>query len=165
MYDFGIVRVLFEFMLGVALYSTFEKSRVPLAIVRPMILLTLLAIGVLSYHQGNETIIVSFMGFLILLVAHLALDPRPTLLRHPILVYLGKISYATYLVHFLILIIAMRIIDRIPDDEKLARLSAYVSVFLAIYLASAFLYHVIETPSRIAIRRLFSENPVISKKG
>jgi peptidoglycan/LPS O-acetylase OafA/YrhL len=156
MYNFGIVRVTCEFVIGVALYLVFEHRRVPENTVRLLIGLTLFAIGIVSALRGSESLIVSLMAALIFLIAHLALDARATILRHPALIYLGEISYSTYMLHIFVLILVKAAMGRVPADAIVTQGVIFCGGIITIYMGSAAMYHLIELPCRKAIRQLYS---------
>ncbi|WP_299471897.1 acyltransferase [uncultured Roseibium sp.] len=145
MYDFGILRISGEFLVGIALCQLFLENKIPVKFARPGLLVVLLGILLGVYFQVNESIIVLMLAALIFCVALLSREERSNFLRHPALVYLGEISYATYMVHILVLMSARAILP--------ASLTNILSLII-IYVCSVLLYHAVEVPARKFLRSL-----------
>jgi len=160
MFNYGIVRVFFEFFMGVAIYLMLQRYRVPGGWVRPLILASLGLIVGLSYVQADERIVVLVLGQFLAMVAQLSIEDRWNVLRHPWLVYLGEISYSTYMVHILVLICGGFLADRLGMGGALGLDLAQLAI---IYVASAVLYHVVELPGRSLIRSWRATRPTSSR--
>jgi peptidoglycan/LPS O-acetylase OafA/YrhL len=162
MFNFGIIRVFFEFLIGVALYLVFERHRVPAAWVRPLLWVCILGCMALAAIQFDERVIVLGLGAMLFLLAHLSVEERPNVLRHPVLVYLGEISYATYMVHILVLFVGKPVRIRLGLEEGLGRVVISLVLIAVIYAASALLHHVIERPGRKLIRNAYVRKRALS---
>ncbi|MEM9969474.1 MAG: acyltransferase [Pseudomonadota bacterium] len=149
MFNFGILRVIVEFIIGVAIYLLMERHRLPDSWIRPTALLSLGTVVTLSMFQADERLIVLALALLLTAVAHMALQDRATFLRHPWLVYLGEISYATYMVHILALTSVRSISEKIGFDGSVV---ASIATLIAIYAGSVVLYHTVERPGRRLLR-------------
>ena len=100
-----------------------------------------------------DVFIVPLFSAIIFLAANLALFARPTVLRSRPLIYLGEISYATYMVHFYILLMLEKIATRFLGAPEGVLPTAFLYLGLAlIWIASALLYHFVETPMRRIVR-------------
>ena len=151
MYNFGIIRVFVEFTLGVAIYLILERHRLPQPWVRPGIVLCVASVLALSGIQADERLIVLTMAVLLACLAQRASMAQGGILRSRLMIYLGEISYATYMVHILVLFVAKTIGPKLGltyGEAPLAVLS-----IIGIYVASAILFHFIEKPWRVIIRR------------
>ncbi len=153
---YGLVRCLFEFSAGCLLSALWlrgadrpEKT--------PLLLAMLFAAGstaARAIRSGSEPWAFPLIaGSLIFLLAELSRLVPPEL-RWPAplrgLVYLGEISYATYLAHFMLFIwFKIALID---DASSIA--PAKILLFLALtFVASALLYHGVEKPGRGLLSR------------
>lgn len=80
------------------------------------------------------------------------LEPRNPLgrvLATPVLLWLGRVSFATYIVHYLIKdVVKLLLVGHIPA------LAAQAAYFAAVLAASALLHHLIERPGQRAGQRL-----------
>ena len=147
-WNFGALRALLGFAMGVALYRAF-RARPP----DPRASVALAAGGSLAALAGLATalpdplVVLSFLP-LIAGLAGLAHHDLRSPLRAPSLVYLGKISYSTYMVHVVaatVLFNAYKLF--IPHDGTLSGGAVFVYLLL-VYTTSALLFHLVEEPSR-----------------
>lgn len=154
MYNYGIYRIFFEFLMGMFVYLVFREhqfSRKTVVIALPSVVA--LAV-VLAGLDVMDVFIVPLFSAIIFLAANLALFEKPTVLRSKSLIYLGEISYATYMVHYYILLMSEKISGRLfgtPFGETAWPL--IVLAFVLIWVASVALYHCVEHPMREIIRR------------
>lgn len=154
MFDFGILRVATEFLLGIATYLILQKQRLPDKAVRPVIYICLLLISGFSMAQFHEVLLVLLIAILLAALAHLCPQARPNILRSRLLVYLGEISYSTYMIHILALMTVPAL------GAKLGLESNHwinVATVFVIYSSSAVLYHAVELPMRKIIRNRFNK--------
>lgn len=153
MFDFGIIRVMTEFFLGMSIYLIMEKYRLPDPWIRPGAVISFIGFVALSAIQADERIIVLTMAVFLAMLAHLSTQSRTNFLRHQTMVYLGEISYATYMVHLLVILITRTVAPKIGITESL---SINVLAVIGIYVLSAVLYHAIEHPGRILVRSVYT---------
>lgn len=152
---FGLPRALFEFTMGTvicALWARFREAPQGAAILASVVSA---AAAAATWFAGlPETLAVPlvFAG-LLLAVALTAGSARNPLGWRP-LHYLGEISYATYLCHFL-LFIAFKLL--LVDDA--AHLSLQLAgLFLAFVLAASVgLHHLVERPAQRRLNRAFDQ--------
>ncbi len=140
----GVVRCLAEFAIGMVLANLFALWR---GHERKPIVLTLAGAALLGVAcSGTLQPLLVPLGFAALLLA-LALDrgPLARVLGGGVPLWLGEISYATYLVHFPLFICAKLLL--VGDDLQLgpAGFAGYCAVLLAL---SAGLYRWLEKPAQ-----------------
>ncbi len=156
MFDFGIVRIFFEFAIGVALYRVFLVWRVPAAMTRPLLLALIVAVIGLAGVQADERLIVICLAAVIFVVGCLSMEERGSIMRHRALVYLGEISYATYMVHIFVLFVMNKIAEILGLTTGAGALVIDLVILVLIYGGSALLYHLVERPCRALLRRGFA---------
>ncbi len=105
--NFGWVRVLPEFALGIALYGWGKTTRLT-ALASPLALLILCtAILLLAWHDMTLGMLVP-MSLLILAGAEMARSGHSGFLALPLFIYAGEISYALYMVHLPVATLVLR---------------------------------------------------------
>jgi peptidoglycan/LPS O-acetylase OafA/YrhL len=154
---YGILRILPEFAMGVAVYG--------LGVARPLsrdALLWLLpaglglTIGLLALGAPVAVMPPLFAGVILLIASaereHLT---PPAWALNP-LVYLGEISYSTYMLHLFLGKVYFNALARLFGYDPHA-LPAYqcVLALVPILLASAVSYHCVEQPGRTLLKRLW----------
>lgn len=149
MYNFGIIRILVEFFLGVACYKVFYSTKIPEVAILPSLFIIILVIILLSWSQADERLIVFLLAALIFSVACLSRLEKSSFLRHPIFVYLGEISFATYMVHIFVIMS----VDALGSRIGLTKPIEIVFIILMVYGGSVFLHHIVEVPARRFLRR------------
>ena len=151
---FGLARALAEFLIGTlvcALWSSWrEQPRRPLL---ASIAVSLLSSAALLTGAMPETLAVPFL-FAALLLA-LALAPANPLGSRP-LHYLGEISYATYLLHFLLFILFKLLFVSDASAVPLPLLGLFLALTFA---GSVLLHHFVESPAQRALNRAFGRQP------
>ena len=153
-FDFGILRIAPEFLLGCALYTLALRLPLSATAARGGLAASIVATLALLHFQGPDLVTIVAMGAVILFAAAGARNAAPASnLGHPALVYLGEISYAIYLVH--------RIVEHALIDvfAPLTGIALPVPVLfliatLSTLLIAAALHHVIEKPFRQWMRAL-----------
>lgn len=151
---FGVPRALFEFTMGTVICTLWRRFRE--APQRAIIMaLAASAAAAAAWSAGlPETLAVPlvFAG-LLMAVALTASSPRNPLGWRP-LHYLGEISYATYLCHFL-LFVAFKLV--FVDDAAHVPLPL-IGLFLVLVLAaSVALHHLVERPAQRRLNRAFDQ--------
>ncbi len=150
----GLVRCLLEFWLGNVLCLLWQRWRsIPhMATAGWAALVVLLEGGVVLGLPETSYIPASFAA----LIFALAVDEgRPArLLGSRLLVWLGEISYSTYLVHFLLFVLFKLAFVRGAPHIGYAQLAAYGALVL---LASVVLYYGVEKPAQRWLNGLLSK--------
>jgi peptidoglycan/LPS O-acetylase OafA/YrhL len=180
-YDWGLIRCVFGFALGVACYrahrtwpQTQHAATASPGLVTGLECLVVAAVIVFVAMAGtsNWSFFAPFMFALAVLVFSVEGGAFSHVLRLPLLKWLGKLSYSIYLTHFIFVLVLPRIVKRILRDDLWTPMplatGQYVMAFgrdniegtffyglvLALTLAfSAFTYRWIETPGREWIRK------------
>ncbi|HEX8241245.1 MAG TPA: acyltransferase [Allosphingosinicella sp.] len=150
---FGLLRAATEFSMGTILCALWQRwcSRpAPAIALAGSLVAGALLLGFAT--DAPETLVVPlFLAGLLLTLALTAGRPGNPLAARPI-VYLGEISYSTYLVHFLLYILFK--IAFVDDPANVP--PPLIGLFLLLtLLASAALYHGVERPAQRALNRLF----------
>ena len=163
---YGFLRILPEFALGVAVYSFGVARPFP----RKTLLLLLpagLAIAPALLALGAPVAVMPpvFAG-MILLIASAEREKMtpPAWLLNPF-VYLGEISYSTYMLHLILGKVYFNAIARLFGYDPHA-LPAYqcLLAIAPILLASALTYHCVEVPGRKLLRGLWQRSTAASSR-
>jgi peptidoglycan/LPS O-acetylase OafA/YrhL len=136
----GLYRCLAQFALGMALCGLWQ--RLPRRSWLPPVLMAVAAMLAAAFILLNAPVVPLAWAALILA---LALLPSAGPLEAPAFVWLGRISYATYLSHYLLLTLFKFVFVTAGQPVSPARLALYL---LAVLAASAALYHGFERPAQ-----------------
>jgi peptidoglycan/LPS O-acetylase OafA/YrhL len=158
---FPPVRLL-EFVAGVLLALEVKARRwprIPLSVAWPLVLVAYLAAGEAGlWHRNTFTIYesyaaVTFLPFVILIGAYATrdLEGRPTRFGSPMAVRLGEISYAFYLVHFLVIELFRHYTSDWQPNAPVS-LIATSALLLAAFAGAAALYYLVERPAEKLLR-------------
>lgn len=151
-YNFGILRIFFEFMIGIAVYQVFQTRYLPPVQARAWFWACLVMLVFCGAADLSDVLIIPVFALLIYVLACLELQQSDQGRVSKTLVYLGEISYSTYMVHAIFLIIAQTLAERmgfaITDPLPLLVLLS------AIYISSVLMYHMIEIPMRRWIQKI-----------
>lgn len=159
--DYGIIRIVPEFILGVSIYLFFLQYRYERDI-RMAILSVFSVIMALLYIGGFDIIVVLFLGVAIYLLAEAQRSGVTMWLSNPIWVYLGKISYSFYMVHYCVILCVIymlfgKYLGVLGGGVPLGVIQVsclFVSV-MACFPAAMLLYHGVEVPMRRLIIQRF----------
>lgn len=150
---FGLLRAVTEFSMGTivcALWQRWRSTPAPAFALAGALAGGAIALGFATPAPETLVVPLALAGFLLAL-ASTADHPRNPLAARPIL-YLGEISYSTYLVHFLLYIVFKFLF---VDDPAYVS-PALIGFFLLLtFLASVALYHGVERPAQRALNRRF----------
>ena len=153
--DFGILRIVPEFLLGIGLYylgqrwSPSAQLAALSAVGTTAILLTLMQVGV------DDRVIVAAAGPFILSLALLAKAGVRTFLSHPAALFAGEASFALYLVHIPILMVwrnAAQAFTGWPGDYRMGVIEL-VALLMLTLVAAAAIHVFVERPGRQWLRR------------
>lgn len=144
--EWGVVRILPEFFLGIALWRL-RPARQSLILIASVVALLLLL------HFGAPRF-AAFVLLAVLVWSASAFDaPRW-------LVYLGEASYSLYMIHAIVQTVAFNAIDRImPSQSPALSLALVGGVTLLCVLLSIVSYEVIEKPARKWLTRDVKSRP------
>lgn len=148
-YDFAMLRILPEFMLGIALYHfslDWDLDRRSGAWLLAATLLALLAITHLDLGAYPAVLIIAFLIFG---TASLERQGGVRFLRHPALVYLGETSYSLYMTHAIVFIVYFKALKLLLGGD----FAGWVWYLGPVALVAAFVtasaaHHLIEVPAR-----------------
>lgn len=150
-WEAGILRIVPEFLLGLALYRFGVTVTVPVARLRWSVP-SLLLITFASLHYGiNDFFIVIQLSAIIFLLSQQSKTPSPSVLTSNWAVYLGEISYSIYMSHSLIAVVYFKVIKMLTGADTIEVLPWSISFFLVL-IASAILYRLVELPGRNLLR-------------
>ncbi|QNA86782.1 acyltransferase [Sphingomonas sp. So64.6b] len=150
---FGLIRCLIEFSAGTAICALWLRWKArPHA---PAIISAMIALLIATLWAAGmpETLAVPALFAALLLALALTSGMRRNPLDNGALHYLGEISYATYLGHFLLFVVFKLALV----DDPHAVPPILVALFLLLVLGSSVaLYHLIERPAQKWVNGLYS---------
>lgn len=154
---FGLPRALVEFVIGTIVCALWQRwhdqpgTPAIAAFITAAMLFALSATG-----AAAETLGVPLLFAALLLGLALTASSASNPLASRPLVYLGEISYATYLVHFL-LYVAFKLL--FVTDLFAVPHPTLVGFLLLTLVVSALLHRLLELPAQAALRRVFERVP------
>jgi peptidoglycan/LPS O-acetylase OafA/YrhL len=158
----ALLRVASEFICGVLLYRAVRIDRTSLSLVQS----DWLAFGGLlgfcagAFFSANDFVLIACLAVLIAGVSGPGTGVRVVFGCRPA-VWLGGISYSTYLVHFPVLLVLRHVTDHISflraTESESIRLTLFVGSLGIVIGAASLLYYVVENPSRRRLRGLFGK--------
>lgn len=147
----ALVRTMFEFLMGVFVGSLYVHHRDFMARHATTALgaFVLLCVLYAATSTPDYALIPITFAFLI---AYLSVTTSwiTAVLCTPALVYLGEISYSTYMVHYLVYDLLKA--GFITDTHHVDQLSIWLS-FVAVFILSVTLHHAVDMPSQRYFRR------------
>lgn len=153
-FNYGFLRCLFEFIIGVGIYRMYQQQLGKRWLKHDVCGLLLLALVAAIFHfQWPDLLIIPVFILLLLSVAYNH-SQLQRLLNLPALQYLGTISYSVYLMHGVWFLFFWFFLPAIKTAFALVQLSPvltllYALLFLFCTLVSAhFTYRYIEVPGR-----------------
>ncbi len=151
----GVARCVLEFSMGIVLSNGMYNSRFcqKWLVNSTAQLACCLALLVTLHMDGLDVLSIMFMVFIIASIS--SGNSRFTrTLSHSWLVYLGKISYSIYMVHWLILI-SVKLVGKQFFDVNIKHIDSLSSItfisltcFILVLIASVISYHIVEEPLR-----------------
>lgn len=164
-----------EFILGIVLALAVERGILPR--VRMWFAVTLLigsyaALAVLSWVMSWGDLeafipaLVLLPGFALLIVAAAQADIRretSPFLSHPVMIKMGEVSFALYLVHALLIHAVVSAVEPLGMADWEWTLMSFPILVFAVGLAWA-LHHYVEVPAEALIRRTFVRKPAAARR-
>jgi peptidoglycan/LPS O-acetylase OafA/YrhL len=150
----ALVRTLFEFLMGVFVGSLYVNHLDFLQRNAGAALAGFVALCVL-YAMTSMPDYALIPIIFALLIAYLCVTTSwiTTALSTPVLVYLGEISYSTYMVHYLVYDLLKAAF--ISDTHEINQVHLWLS-FVAVFILSVVLHHAVDMPSQKYFRRHLS---------
>lgn len=166
--DFGVLRCLCGFFVGVLAYEAYKRLKSQSL---SPILANLCALGLLAWlafkHRGaSDFAVIPFSALLIVLLASCPTSAASRLLSRAPLLRLGAISYSFYMVHFAISRGMAQVLGRIFPEARTQAFDiglhglplwigdlANVVYLLAAFIIASFTWRTIEVPCREWARR------------
>jgi peptidoglycan/LPS O-acetylase OafA/YrhL len=150
----ALVRTLFEFLMGVFVGSLYVNHLDFLQRHSSAALAGFVALCVLYVMTSTPDYALIPITFAFL-IAYLSVTTSwiTTALSTPVLVYLGEISYSTYMVHYLVYDLLKAAF--ISDTHEINPVHLWLS-FVAVFILSVVLHHAVDMPSQKFFRRRVS---------
>jgi len=151
----GILRIIPEFLYGVALYRLGERLRFRPGFAACMAVATSVSLVLLMHFRADDRLIVVAAGPAVLSLALLSKARADGAISLPWMRAAGEASYALYLVHFPLLIawkgLNSALTDR-PSSYVFAPWEVATLVPLSVIAALA-IHYIVEVPARRSLRR------------
>ena len=160
-YDFSVIRVLPEFLMGVLAYRSRAYLITYAGNANIAFGCTLAILVALIWAMAPDAFFVAAFVSLIVLGAALTGSLAAILAWRP-LVYLGEASYSLYLVHAFVLSVLYNAFKISSIGHLVPTVFRDWLVLVAVLLAASMLYHFVEKPSRTLIRKALAERTAVS---
>ena len=148
-YDFGVLRCLTVFALGVGVYRTYrsiENSELgSLAGSDVSCGLAVLAVVAAIHGLTNESIILPLFAWLTLAFA-LNVGPASRLLSWSPLRWLGRVSYSIYLIHWPIIMSLDLVISKVAPHDRVLPVVGMAVALIATLVVARYTYRYVEVP-------------------
>lgn len=150
---FGVIRIIPEFLIGVALFNVGQRHVLSRWVARYAFIL-LLGLYLWAAHWAWDDRILALLGApMIFLLAEL--DRHAGEVRPGPFNYLGEISYSVYLIHVPFFMVGFNLLqDVLGWVDQTISLPGLVALLLVMIAAAAGTYHWIERPARSCLRSL-----------
>lgn len=148
-HDFGNMRILPEFILGIALYH-FSNDHDVDAVLGPWLLaLAVIALAAIAHYDLNGFWAVVLLAFIIFASSSLERQGKLGFLGNRVLVYLGETSYSLYMLHAIVFIVYFKSLDVVFGDQLRSVIWYLAPLVIPLSFAAASVgYHVVEVPCR-----------------
>jgi peptidoglycan/LPS O-acetylase OafA/YrhL len=148
----------FEFGLGVFIYLAFLRVALPGGGAKALAAISALLFVLLAHFGAADLGLIVLAGAIIFLLGQMARSERPSLMRAKPFVYLGEISYSTYMIRLIAELVfvafAAKLLGTAANALPLYALVALIGVIL---VGSMLSFHLIEVPARNVTRPLIHE--------
>jgi len=162
-----LVRVSSEFFIGCCLLGIYRKSTPSRAYDWPALggAAAVIVLGLLSPPPFWDFLFIVLFAITILGLS-LATGPAAVVFGHPVLIYLGRVSYSLYLMHAIVLIVVHQVARHLfPAGGLVAAAVAWLVYLAAAIGAAHLLFTIVEEPARIWARRRLDRNLVARPLG
>lgn len=156
-FDLGFLRILPEFVCGMALYRLGQKFKIGAQ--KGVLALCVVLILALGHFGAPDYVIIPLFGVLIMLAAEKARAGRDGVLADRTLLRLGEASYSLYMIHYLLMeAVFLFGVYYIYGETVSIRVfyPLWFLMFLAVIPLSLLFYHFIEKPGRRWVTRFQS---------
>ncbi len=144
--QFGIIRCVIEFVVGIAIFFITSDARVQKSGHGNVLIIAALAIMVLGPYADVADYWYMPLTFMLILIGMLTCNGMlHRVLEHKLLVYLGEISYSVYLTHFFVIDFMGKAFLR---NGQTAGASWLIACVLVTLVFSAVTYRFVERSSR-----------------
>lgn len=158
----ALSRTIFEFLLGNIIASLYLHQLAFLTRIKYLLLVIFIVASILYVNFNiNDYVLMPLLFFT--LIIYLCIDDGilKKILSHRTLVYLGEISYATYIVHYLIFDLLKA--GWVSSNSSINQAYIYLSFFI-VFIFSAFTHHILEIPAQKYLRTKYKKNITHSTK-
>jgi peptidoglycan/LPS O-acetylase OafA/YrhL len=164
MYNFGILRIFCEFLIGVYICMLCTDRRFSTAAAKAALAVVVLAFIGLAHLGVTDLVLVPLVALAIYLLGQVAGAPEGWFMRSRLLVYLGEISYSTYMTHYFIHLVFLAVASRFFGLSEKLPLGPWLLMWALIFLSSVMSFHFVEKPARRMIRALWGGRPWARRK-
>lgn len=156
----ALIRTMLEFLMGVQVGSLYVHHREFVEKYRSAALAGFLAAcaAYASLDLPDHVLMPTAFSLLIFYLS-VGISPVHALLSNKVLVYLGEISYSTYMVHYLVYDLLKALF--MSNGNVINQLYVWLS-FVVVLVLSMVLHHVIDTPSQKYFRSLAGPRKAIA---
>ncbi len=148
--DGGVLRAVLGFWVGVGLYRLFQVAQPDGHRARWLMPVAVAAAVASAVLGAPGAITVLLLTWVVYLCAALSCDPRPNPMRAPVLIWLGKRSYAFYMAHLFVIILIHYLFHRAGLEWM--HWSSVVACIVTTIAVSDLLYRGVEEPARRRFR-------------
>ncbi len=156
-FDFAIIRIFFEFGLGVFLYLVCSRTHVHATVARWLLAGATVAFALMAHFGAEDLLLILLSGAIIFLLGQASKSAALSVMKVRPLVYLGEISYSTYMIHYFVELIYVGAAARLLSVEGVLPPLPWLGMIAAIMFGSVLSFHLIEVPARNFIRRSVSK--------
>jgi peptidoglycan/LPS O-acetylase OafA/YrhL len=142
----GLIRCILEFSLGICIYLLYRSKRViSRAVASILMLVGVLLLFAAIYLGIRDYFIIPAASFLFIYGSLFSYRALIYIFSNRFVIYIGEISYSTYLIHYLIKEWFKMLFLTSSEQGSLLWICGYL---IAVLVASIVLYKIIECPSR-----------------
>lgn len=149
-FDYGILRILPEFIMGMALYRFGRVWALPRARGRTVLACALLVLVLMMVRAPDYAVVPVFAALIYLAAEAARNNVRLAVLDHPKMEFLGEASYSLYMVHCLWLqgVFSMMVLFYESAPPPLLFYGCWLGLWPAVFFSSLWCYRRVEQPWR-----------------